>query len=400
MTADPFAKPQLLILASTYPRWPNDHEPSFVHALARRLTDRFDVVAVVPHSPGSARREVLDGVIVSRYRYAPVSLETLVNDGGIAANLRGSPWKWLLLPSFVLMQWVEARRLIGKATTIHAHWLIPQGLVAAMLRRPVLLTCHGADVFSLRGRAASLAKRFALASAGAVTVVSEAMIEPLAKLSSTVEPQIRPMGVDLTDAFTPGEGARDVEHLLFVGRLVEKKGLDVLLRAMPQVVSRYPNVRLTIVGHGPLDAMLRSIVLERKLSAHVSFTGPLTQDQLVPLYRSATLFVSPFRKTASGDQEGLGLVMVEALGCGCPVIASDLPATRDILLGTPGCIMVMPEDAVQLADAIIATLDAPKPVQQAALDGARIMRERFDWSAVARGYGDILGKLGEESTHE
>lgn len=387
------AKPRLLILASTYPRWPNDHEPSFVHALASRLTDRFDVLAVVPHAPGSARHEILDGVTVSRYRYAPESLETLVNDGGIAANLRGSPWKWLLLPSFIFMQWFEARRLFRKGSVIHAHWLIPQGLVAAMLHRPTLLTCHGADVFSLRGKVASMAKRAALASAAAVTVVSEAMIEPLSTLSSSIVPQVQPMGVDLTDVFTPGEGNRDIGHLLFVGRLVEKKGLDVLLRAMPAVITRYPNARLTIVGHGPLDAQLRADVVQQNLSANVYFTGPLPQDRLVPLYRSASVFVSPFRTTASGDQEGLGLVMVEALGCGCPVVASDLPATRDVLMGTPGCVMVTPEDAEQLADVLIATLDAPGVAQQAALDGARLMRERFDWSAVARGYGDLLERL-------
>jgi glycosyltransferase involved in cell wall biosynthesis len=394
VTADRFiTKPRLLILASTYPRWPNDHEPSFVHALARRLTDRFDVIAVVPHAPGSKRHEILDGVKVSRYRYAPVSMETLINDGGIAANLRGSPWKWLLLPSFIFMQWFEARRQVRKGSVIHAHWLIPQGIVARMMRRPTLLTCHGADVFSLRGKAASLAKKFALASAGAVTVVSEAMVDPVVRLSPAVVPKVRPMGVDLTNAFTPGEGARDVAHLLFVGRLVEKKGLDVLLRAMPTVVAAHPSVRLTIVGHGPLDGRLRAEVARRKLSGNVSFTGPLTQDRLVPLYRSASLFVSPFRATASGDQEGLGLVMVEALGCGCPVVASDLPATRDILLGTPGCVMVASEDANALASALIAMLDAPDAVQQAAMVGARLMRERFDWSSVARGYGDILESL-------
>ena len=76
-------RPVLLVLASTYPRWADDHEPGFVHELARRLTDRFRVLALVPHSPGSSTRETLDGVEVIRYRYAPGRLETLVNDGGI-----------------------------------------------------------------------------------------------------------------------------------------------------------------------------------------------------------------------------------------------------------------------------------------------------------------------------
>jgi glycosyltransferase involved in cell wall biosynthesis len=390
------AKPRLLVLASTYPRWAGDHEPSFVHALARRLTDRFDVVAVVPHAPGARRHEVLDGVTVSRYRYAPTAMETLVNDGGIASNLRRFRWKWLLLPSFILMQWIEARRWARKGTVVHAHWLIPQGLVARMLGRPVLLTCHGADVFSLRGKAASAAKKMALAAASDVTIVSAAMATPLAMLAPAITPKVRPMGVDLAGLFTPGAAPRDVGHLLFVGRLVEKKGVDVLLRAMPAVIARHPEVRLTVAGHGPMDSSLRAEAKRLGIDAHVQFTGPLPQDQLPRLYRSASGFVGPFRETASGDQEGLGLVMVEALGCACPVVASDIPATRDVLLGTPGCVMVTPGDAEALAHALIALLDAPVALQDAALDGAKIMRERFDWGSVARGYGDILGALSTE----
>lgn len=395
MTPDPGIKkkPRLIVLASTYPRWTDDHEPSFVHSLARRLTDRFDVVAVVPHAPGSARDEQLDGVTVSRYRYAPGAMETLVNDGGIAANLRRSPWKWLLLPSFILMQWVEARRLMTEGAIVHAHWLIPQGLVARLLGLPTLLTCHGADVFSLRGKAASYAKALALRSSHAVAVVSSAMIEPVRQLLPSANVIVRPMGVDLAETFTLGTQPRDTAHLLFVGRLVEKKGLDVLIRAMPLVLARHPEVRVTVVGHGPLRTLLEAEVAERELGAHVTFTGPLKQAQLVPLYQCATAFVGPFRSTASGDQEGLGLVMVEALGCGCPIVASDLPATRDVLLDTPGCRMVesgCPED---LARVLCDVLDAPHEAQADALEGAKVMRERFDWVSVARGYGDLLADL-------
>jgi Glycosyltransferase len=242
------AKPRLIVLASTYPRWTNDHEPSFVHSLAKRLTGRFDVIAVVPHAPGALRHEVLDGVTVSRYRYAPAPCETLVNDGGIASNLRRAPWKWLLLPSFIAMQWVEARRWATRGSVVHAHWLIPQGIVARLLRRPYLLTCHGADVFSLRGKTATAAKKFALTGAREVTVVSTAMAPALQPLTSRHVPRVQPMGVDLKQSFTPATEPRDQAHLLFVGRLVEKKGLDVLIRAMPSVVERHPRVRLTIVG--------------------------------------------------------------------------------------------------------------------------------------------------------
>src|SRR5689334_22160597 len=98
------ALPRLLVLATTYPRWPGDPEPGFVHELSKRLADRFRVVALVPHAPGAKRRECMDGVEVVRYRYAPQRMETLVNDGGIVANLRRAKWKLLLVPGFVLAQ--------------------------------------------------------------------------------------------------------------------------------------------------------------------------------------------------------------------------------------------------------------------------------------------------------
>jgi Glycosyltransferase len=113
------------------------------------------------------------------------------------------------------------------------------------------------------------------------------------------------------------------------------------------------------------------------------------------VYRSATAFVGPFRPTASGDQEGLGLVMVEALGCGCPVVASDIPATRDVLHGTPGCRMVKPNDADDLARCLNEVLDDPSSIQAAAREGARIMQERFDWSSVAYAYGDLIEEMAK-----
>src|SRR5690606_34159902 len=98
MVQDVATRPNLMVLASTYPRWAGDPEPSFVHELARRLTDRFNVTVLCPHAPGTASSEAMDGVQIIRYRYAPSAWETLVNDGGIVANLRRTKWKALLLP--------------------------------------------------------------------------------------------------------------------------------------------------------------------------------------------------------------------------------------------------------------------------------------------------------------
>lgn len=392
-------KPTLLVLTSTYPRWADDPEPGFVHELAKRLTDRFRVVVLGPHAPGAKTAEVLDGVEVIRYRYAPERLETLVNDGGIVTNLRRSQWKYLLVPGFVLAQASQAWRLIraGDVDVIHAHWLIPQGLIAAMLRRlpgrkvPFVVTSHGADLFALKGRLLQRMKRFVIRSSCAVTVVSEAMRERIRQIEPDAgNVSVQPMGVDLRHRFVPDpDTPRSDDELLFVGRLVEKKGLGHLLDAMPAMIARRPSARLRIAGFGPEEAALRRRVAGLGIAEHVEFLGAVPQADLPNLYRRAAIFVAPFVEARSGDQEGLGLVLVEAAGCGCQVVAGDVPAVRDVL-GSDSRWILNSRDAHALASGILEALADPQRVRSDAENLRQILIRQFDWQHVADGYAASL----------
>ncbi|CAN7461323.1 glycosyltransferase [Pseudoxanthomonas sp. LjRoot143] len=392
-------KRTVLVLASTYPRWVGDPEPGFVHELAKRLTDRFRVVALVPHALGAPTREVMDGVEVYRYRYAPERWETLVNGGGIVANLKRGRWRYFLLPGFLLAQTWHAWRLLRRerVDVVHAHWLVPQGLIAALLRNmpgchaPFVATSHGADLFALKGRLLGAMKRWVIRRARVVTVVSEAMrTEVRGLVGDIANPSVQPMGVDLQHRFVPiPSDPRTEDELLFVGRLVEKKGLRHLLDALPEVAAQRPNVRLRIAGFGPEEAALRQQVVALGLDKRVVFLGAVPQTELPMLYRRASLFVAPFVEAASGDQEGLGLVLVEAIGCGCPVIAGDVGAVEDVL-GKESFQVVRAEDVEQLSSRIIASLSDPAT---AVLRAARLRErviDRFEWTRVAKRYGDLL----------
>jgi len=404
--AAPARRLRLLVLASTYPRWRDDHEPGFVHELARRLTDRFDVTVLTPHAAGAELRQRLDGVDVLRYRYAPQRFETLVHDGGIVANLKRSRWKYLLLPGFAMMQaWAVWRLLRSRhVDLVHAHWLIPQGLVAALVQRlpggavPFVVTSHGADLFALRGAAMEAAKRFVLRHASAATVVSEAMRTELGHLGVERDRVVvQPMGVDLAERFLPDPSVhRSRDELLFVGRLVEKKGLRHLIDALPLALHARPSMFLTVAGFGPEEAALRAQVDRLGLQDKVHFLGAVGQAELPGLYRRAAMFVAPFVRAESGDQEGLGLVLVEAIGCGCPILAGDVPAVAQVLGNGFDEMVVDPRDTRGLAHRIVRALSDPVSAHQRAAQLRAATCDRFDWSAVRDRYASVLALASRE----
>ncbi|MCP5459183.1 MAG: glycosyltransferase [Gammaproteobacteria bacterium] len=394
---------KVLILASTYPRWSDDHEPGFVHELARRLTAQFKVRILCPHAPNAAGRETLDGVEVLRYRYAPSRFETLVNDGGIVNNLKRRPCKWLLVPFFLLgllaYTWYEIRR--WRPDVIHAHWLLPQGLIVALLSLvdsstpPFLVTSHGADLFALRARPLTGLKRFVARRAAAMTVVSRIMKDELERIDIAMSKvSVQPMGVDLMQRFIPASNIpRSRDEILFVGRLVEKKGLRYLLAAMPEIIARRPSAFLTVVGFGPEESERRAQAEALGINHKVNFLGALSQAELPALYRRAAVFVAPFVQARSGDQDGLGLVLVEALGCGCPVVVTDLPASRDVVSDLVAAIRVPAGQLNKLGEAVVQVLERGDYYDLEAIKAIPQLRKQFDWAQVASGYALRLAAI-------
>jgi glycosyltransferase involved in cell wall biosynthesis len=391
-------RPTLLVLASTYPRWPDDAEPGFVHELCRRLVSRFAVIALVPDAPGADPSGVLDGVEVIRYRYAPRRLQTLVNHGGIATNLRRSAWKWLLVPGFLFGQYWAARRLLKnrRIDVIHAHWLLPQGLIARRLKYragiPYLVTSHGGDLFGLRGRMLNALKRLVADSSSAMTVVSSAMCDEALRVDlHPPKLEVLPMGVDMRERFVVDSTAlRATDELLFVGRLVPKKGLCHLLDAMPAVLAQRPRSVLTIAGFGPEEGALKAQARRLGIGAQVNFTGAMPQHELPALYRRASLFVAPFVRDASGNQEGLPVVLMEAIGCGCPVLVGDVAGIGDLLGDAHADVCVKPEDTASLAAAIVHRLANPEQSRRTAQAIRDAAAERIDWHNIADGYARLL----------
>lgn len=395
-------RPRILVLTSTFPRWPGDTEPPFVYQLCRRLRDDCNITVLAPHAPGAKRHEQLDGITVHRFRYAPAALEHLAYEGGIPAKLKQSAALWMLVPVFLFAQLWATLNLIRsiRPDVVHAHWLIPQGLIAVLAKsfgrhKPrILMTAHGADLFAFEGRLGRLLKRKALMGADHVSVVSKEMADKVRGLGvpeNTIT--IAPMGTDLVDAFVPGNAMTRAPVLVFAGRLVEKKGVADLLKAMPRVLRHVPETRLLIVGDGPLHQQLVSIAKQLGILAAVDFLGRKAPAEMPAIYRRARLAVLPFRIASDGDQEGLGLVAVEAMGCGLPVIVGDVPAIHDVVTHSDTGWIVPSGAPDVLADAIVRLLANQGLASQIATAARLYVTQNFDWSVSAGRYNKILQRL-------
>lgn len=397
-------RPRVLVLTSTFPRWKDDPEPAFVFELSRRLCRFFDVTVLSPRTPGGKSVESMDGLRVVRFPYFINRWEKLaMHGGGILNNLKVNPWYHLMVPFFLLGQLWAIVRLLRKEQfdLIHAHWLIPQGIVAVLglmisrRRIPLLCTSHGGDLFALRGKILYHMKRWIIDRSRALTVVSRAMQNTVADMGVSLDKvHVISMGVDLAHLFIPdSKTERNACELLFVGRLVEVKGLRVLLDAMPKVIAAYPEASLIVAGAGPLEDELRAQARQLNISHKIKFLGMVKQAELPGLYQRAALAVFPFVFTKSGVQEGFGLVVVEAMGCGCPVIASDMPAIHDSLAHEESGWLVPSDNTQALADAIIGALNDPEFCNRLADEARARVARRFDWDVIAEKYGQLYNKL-------
>jgi glycosyltransferase involved in cell wall biosynthesis len=398
----------LLVLSSTYPRWDGDTEPAFVHFLCKQLASQYQVIVLAPHHPGALRKEKLEGILIYRFRYFFTFAETLAYNGGIISNLRNNGLKWLLVPFFLASQFFHLVLLARKyrVLLIHAHWFIPQGLLAVLGRKMlfrnvrVLSTSHGADLFALRGGFLTGLKRYVARHSDHVTVVSNTMKHRLLEMGCDSETiSVQPMGVDLRQLFVPDSRVDKRTDLIFVGRLVEKKGLATLLEALGRLRTDFPALKLAIVGDGPERQALQVMADKVGLARQVEFAGAVENSQVPGWYQSARIAVIPSVIAADGDQEGLGLVAVEALGCGCATVVSDLPALSDVVKDGENGLVFRAGDAGDLATKIRRILDNRELYEQLVRNSSRSVCDRFDWRVVGKSYIEIIERCIGTATH-
>ncbi len=227
-----------------------------------------------------------------------------------------------------------------------------------------------------------------------VTTVSNYTKRELQKLltgRNQYKISIIPPGPNLTPAKYPDlPSSPEQPTILSVGRLVKRKGHDMVLRAMPAVIKKFPKAQYLIAGDGPYRDTLEDFVKKHKLEKNVEFMGRVPEEEIARLYAGCNLFIMPSRALPDQDVEGFGLVFLEANSFGKPVIAGNSGGVPDAVVDGKTGFLVDPEDPHMIAKAIIQLLYNQDLADRLGEQGKNRVANEFTWKLQAEKLKKLL----------
>ena len=263
------------------------------------------------------------------------------------------------------------------ARLIHAHFAsggrsaLP---LARQLRIPLIVTLHGSDVtvkVNFRKRYEELWRE-----ASMFLCISEFIRNKALEAGFPDEKLLKLfIGID-RDVFRPAQNARDANLVVFVGRLVEKKGCGYLLQAMAQVQKQHPDAKTVVIGDGPLRSSLEAMA--RQLNLSCEFLGSQPSPVVREWMSRARIFCAPSLTASNGDSEGLGMVFAEAQAMGTPVVTFNHGGIPEVVLHEETGLLAEERDANGLASYLSRLLENDALWTRLSENGVAMIGERFD----------------------
>ena len=376
---------KILVISSTYPRHEDDFAVPWMRETHRRLKEQGHEITVLAPTFKGLKSHLIDGIEVIRYRYAPKALETLTHEEGATYRVR-TAWRQLLAIPYIIVGCIMAAwlGLTRRFDAIHVHWPFPHsimGQVARLFSRaPLVVMSHGAE-FALARR-----KRWIIPflrqglRAADLCIANSSDTASRVKETADVDCEVLPYGTTV-NACTSEIPANDKQRVLFTGRLIERKGLEYLLQAVPEIVKKH-DAKFVITGDGDQRPKLEALRKELGIEEHVEFVGFLSKEDLQKEYTRCDIWVNPGIIDSWGDAEGLGVGSIEAYNYHKPVIASAVGGIPDTILHGETGYLVPQKDVNALSDAICELLGDPEKARRFGKNGYQFALRTFSWDRI------------------
>lgn len=370
---------RILITTTTLPRWENDSEAPFVLNMARELNKYFSVTILAPHAPNSKKMERLKGIEIIRFPYWFEKKQTLCYGEGMLPNYKKSKINKFQTITLCVAEYKAIHRLIRKKKIdlIIAWWAIPQGAIAGQIKHetkiPYILVTPGTDIHGIKNKFFNSLIDYALKYADRRVVLSSYSKERIKELG--YDSEVIPLGINL--GIVKKRRPKNIRFtILCVGRLTEQKGFQYVIKSL-RYIKR--NVTLNIIGEGDYIKELEQIAKEENVENKVKFLGPKSNDQLIKYYLHTKVFIMP-----SIGFEALGLVAIEAMRLGVPVIASEIGGIPDIVKNNETGLLVPERDPKAIAEKVNLLFDDILLSKHLSKKGKEHIKDNFVWREIGK----------------
>jgi len=392
----------LYSLTTSYAESQNSNT-QFVHVLNKEFVKQgMKVKTITPHTKNLLSDEKIDGVHVKRFRYFPEKYE--INSAAISDEVSktriGFFKVFVMSVNFFIFTFFEC--LKEKPDMIHAHWSFPAGYIAYIIskifKKNFFVTVHGGEI--------SFLKKFNFVRKQVIkglnnsslvlvnsTYTKNEMISLGVNSKKIVIQKVPPNFVKFTEdednlkKFKEAFVKPSTKIILFVGRLVERKGVEYLIRSIAEISKI--DVHLMIVGGGELKDNLISITNSLGLKNRVTFFGKASSNELAMLHQISDVFVCPSIVDSRGITEYLGLVIPEAMKSGLPVVASAVGGIIDTIKNEENGLLVKQKEPKMLAFSIERLLSDNK-LRTKLIQNSKKTVEEFNPSVIAKTYYEIF----------
>ena len=437
---------KVLVIGSVYPRFQEDSEVPWLRSSIEHLKKAGVEIQVLAPSYKGLKSHDIDGTHVNRFRYAPAAWEILTHEEGAPSKMASKPWLQLLASPYIINGFIQCLRICRKwrPDVIHAHWPFPHAYIALgaakLFKIPLVLNFHGAELLLIRKKKwVKPLLKFAIGRAQAVFANSSFTAGKI-KAIRNVNVEWSPYGTTLETKDNSGVILNEREDnlkrresqpclhgydraskvgatphpvtitphavngkfkILFVGRHIERKGIRYLIEAAKYLPRDKFEIR--IVGGGDLTEQLKQQAAllderqetkdERTQSASIIFTGKLSPEDLANEYRTANVFTLPAIVDSKGDTEGLGVVLIEAMELGLPIVASNVGGIPDVVIDGESGILVPEKDPEALADAFKRLEENPSLIEKLLVGARKRINECFTWNGIIERQIGVYNKV-------